>query len=132
MPPFVRIRIGGKMKVKSSVLKDVLEIQDPRTGEIVKSIPFVISITNTAQKVLAKQIDFTKADQNNPAEMGKAYIDLLVAIFGEEFVDEILDYYGEDYYSMVVDLSPVVAEIFPYYEKFRKKALSAKKRVKIH
>ena len=118
------------MKLNSSIYRDKFELCD-QNGEVVKEIPFVVNVTATAQLVTTKQREMTEVDQNDPAAMGKAFIELLEAIFGSEVVQELVDYYASDYMTMVIDLAPLLTEnIFPVFNNYRRSAIEARKKVK--
>lgn len=118
------------MKIQSSVYRDTLELCDSN-GELVKELPFTINVTALADTVHQKQRQLTKVDQSDMESMGRAFIELLEAIFGTPVTDELLDYYQKDYIVMITDLTPVLTqELFPLFDKYRKNAINARKKVK--
>ena len=118
------------MKITSSVFSDKFELCNAK-GELVKEIPFTVNITNVANLVTQKQHALADVDQNDVAAMGKAFIDLLTAIFGEKVTGELLDFYAEDYLVMITDIAPMLtANIFPVFDNYRKSIIAARKKVK--
>ena len=118
------------MKITSSVFSDKFELCNAK-GELVKEIPFTVNITSVAALVTQKQHALADVDQNDVAAMGKEFIELLTAIFGEQVTSELLDYYAEDYLVMITDLAPMLTEnIFPVFDNYRKSIIDAKKKVK--
>lgn len=119
------------MKITSSVYTDKLELCDPKTGEVVKEIPFTINFTATFENVLQKRYEMSQISTDDPEAMGKSFIELLSAIFGEEVANSLLDYFKDDYLMMITDLAPyLTAEIFPVYERFTNRAAALRKKPK--
>ena len=118
------------MKIQSSVYRDKLELCDSN-GELVKELPFTINVTALADSVHRKQQQLAKVGQSDLETMGHAFVELLEAIFGKSITDELLEYYQKDYLVMVTDLAPVLTqELFPLFDKYRKNAINARKKVK--
>lgn len=119
------------MKITNSVLRDKFELCDPKTGEVVKELPFTVNITATIQAATRKQAEMAVVDSADPEAMGKAFVGLLEAIFGAEVTNGLLEYFEDDYMQMIVDLEPVLTDvIFPAFTQYRSKAIAAKKKVK--
>lgn len=119
------------MKIKSSVFSDKFELCDPRTGEVVKEVPFTVNVFAVVNLVTHRQKEMAEVNQNDPEAMGKSFIALLDAIFGEDVTRELLDFFKNDYMVMITDLAPVLTdEIFPVFNRYRKAAIDARKKVK--
>lgn len=118
------------MKINSSIYQDKLELCNAK-GEVEKEIPFTINVTATAMLVTQKQHALADVEQDDVTAMGKAFVDLLVAIFGEQVTNELLDYYAEDYLLMITDIAPVLTQnIFPVFDNYRKSVIAAHKKAK--
>ena len=118
------------MKIKSSIIRDKLEITDA-TGEVVKEIPFVINTTRIADEVTRKRIALSKIDKTNSEALGRAVVDLIYTLFGEDTANEIFTYYDGDHIAMMADLSPVISEvIYPVFDSLRRKMVDTIKKTK--
>lgn len=119
------------MKIRSSVYSDKFELCDPRTGEVVKEVPFTVNVSSVVALVTRRQKELAEVDNNDPEAMGKSFIALLDAIFGEDVTRELADFFKNDYLVMIADLAPVLTdEIFPVFSRYRKAAIDARKKVK--
>lgn len=119
------------MKVKSSVIEEVIEIENYK-GETVVSIPFRVNLAAAYDDIVSKRREYVASLESNDLEIiGRATIDLFVSVFGEEVTDKLLEYYVDDYTAMITDLTPYFLDIiFPAVETQREKVLAMKKRAK--
>ena len=121
-----------KMDIKTSVIRDSLNLIDPRSNNKIITIPYEINITNIVNNVTQKQKALAMTDENDHVAMGKSFCDLVEAIFGQNVVKKLLDFYKDNYIAMVADLTPVLMEeIFPLFDEYRKLFIDSKKKMKI-
>ena len=120
------------MDIKTSVIRDSLNLIDPRSNNKIITIPYEINITNIVNNVTQKQKALAMTDENDHVAMGKSFCDLVEAIFGQNVVKKLLDFYKDNYIAMVADLTPVLMEeIFPLFDEYRKLFIDSKKKMKI-
>lgn len=119
------------MKVKSSIIEDVIEIENSK-GETVLSLPFRVNLATAYEQITAKRNEYKKALQTgNVEELGKATILLMEAVFGEDVTGKLIDYYKDDYTAMIADITPFFSDIvYPAIEAQRESMLALKKRAK--
>lgn len=121
-----------EMDIKTSVIRDSLNLIDPRSNNKIITIPYEINITNIVNNVTQKQKALAMTDENDHVAMGKSFCDLVEAIFGQNVVKKLLDFYKDNYIAMVADLTPVLMEeIFPLFDEYRKLFIDSKKKMKI-
>lgn len=120
------------IKIERTVYEDTFELT--RTDGTTVQVPFLVNIAETNNKVAAVRRELNGI--TDLESLGKGYVQLLQAIFGDQVLSRILEFYdtGErrDYLSMAIQLTPVIINnIFPLYDKFRKDYLAFKKATKI-
>ena len=118
------------IKIRRPIVSGVFDLE---SGGQTLSIPYSIVVTEAADRIMEARKELIKAQGSNDMEaLGKAFVTLMQAAFGDETTGKLLDFYtGEktDYTCMVLDVTPVFQdELFPAIDAMRKRALDAKKR----
>lgn len=115
------------MRIKSSIIADVLEIES--NGKIVASFPYRVNIAEAANRIVQYTEDMTS--DTTDEERGTAFVRLLTVIFGSETTDKIVDFYKTDRIAMVADIMPILTDtIFPAIKEQREKINNATRRRK--
>ena len=118
------------MKIKSSIIRDTLELTDNH-GEVVKTLPFTINVTKIAGEVQKKRIQLASTDPKDLEATGKTTVELFSLFFGEDNTKELLDFYENDYATMIADIVPYIVEyIIPSFDRVQENIIKAKKGLK--
>lgn len=119
------------MKVQTSIFEDDLELVNPKTGEVERSIHFRLNLAAMYDKIAVKKEELAAVNPENVEQLGQKTIELFDLIFGEDAISDILDYYRQDYIAMIGDLTtPICDVIYPALDQYRARLMDAKKRVK--
>lgn len=118
------------IKIRRPIVSGVFDLE---SGSQSLSVPYSINVTEAVDRIMEARKELIKAQgSNNMETLGKAFVELMRAAFGEEITGKLLDFYTEektDYTCMVLDVTPVFQEeLFPAIDAMRRRALYAKKR----
>lgn len=117
------------MKIKSSVIRDTIELVD-ETGKTIKEIPFAVNVAKIANEVVNFRNEIGK-NANDPETVGETVVKLFYLIFGETTTDELLAHYENDYATMLADISPIITDvIYPAVDRVRGKYIDIRKHTK--